>query len=280
MTGLISGVKPYLNESFVALHINQIEDAFLALPIVLSRARELYAKHTYFSTPALPPVVSKDLFAFIRSLSVSLCGQSFVLCTVVEGRIEECESRIKHGAELWRRQGTEFDYLARLQTLKKTTRELAFRSGRHLAGILRESILTHSFTHEWLDERGTRMLFARLPFWISLLVDQPTTETGGPPDFTFAQKLDELKWVLKSTAAHGWASTELSAHLPRIRGYIAATEEQQSLYWKSIIDGAFVSSSDEAEETASTKTIDTETVASRMVQAVLEGMVNIEARSG
>lgn len=184
---VISGVKPYLNESFVALHINQIEDAFLALPIVLSRARELYAKHTYFSTPALPPVVSKDLFAFIRSLSVSLCGQSFVLCTVVEGRIEECESRIKHGAELWRRQGTEFDYLARLQTLKKTTRELAFRSGRHLAGILRVNIFSSHAEHSWILKAAT---FRRNQS--SLIVLHTSGSTREEPEYEFLDSLTDM----------------------------------------------------------------------------------------
>lgn len=49
-------------------------------------------------------------------------------------------------------------------------------------------------THEWLDPRSVQVMFSRTRLWAGTIISAPVSEEGGLADFSFEDKLDDLRW--------------------------------------------------------------------------------------
>lgn len=105
-------------------------------------------------------------------------------------------------------------YPQRVLMLREETRQRAFAGAREVASIL-EQILKGGMEAggAWTDARGlevrrllalsplvhtkehflpTQLIFMNFSDWVSLIIDHPAAEEGGPPNFTYDAKLNDL----------------------------------------------------------------------------------------
>lgn len=80
----------------------------------------------------------------------------------------------------------------------------------HRATQVSSSLLSTEITMAEPMSRYFQMIFSTLPSWLSLIVDTPTSEEGGPADFTFATKLQDLRWWAAFVL---WVRFKLLTHL-------------------------------------------------------------------
>lgn len=84
---------------------------------------------------------------------------------------------------------------------------------------------------------GTQLLYAHLPFWLQIHLETPVAEEGGPAEFTFYEKLRDLRWVLKSLHSVGWAFERLSRPAPWLTREIEVIERREAEYWRRVAPG-------------------------------------------
>ncbi|KAL8277957.1 hypothetical protein RQP46_009589 [Phenoliferia psychrophenolica] len=77
---------------------------------------------------------------------------------------------------------------------------------------------------------GAQHLFARLPFWVQILLDTPTTDEGGPLGFTYTDKLNDLRTVVKALHSIGWSFERLARPAPFLAREIQVLADRARLY--------------------------------------------------
>ncbi|GJN89596.1 hypothetical protein Rhopal_002583-T1 [Rhodotorula paludigena] len=221
LTSVRARKKPQMDLLFARDMLQKLLIALSALPELLRRARLLNDV--------------KDMSVIARSLRMSTCNLVHLLHRVVLDRLAERPSGIISDVEQWG-SAPDREYWAELQHLEKEVAWAAFGASREVVAALKD-LLDADIplgNHEWLDARGMLILFSRLPHWSPIIVRQATTEEGGPPNFTFADKLQDLQTLARALRSVGWASSELARPLDWINTEIASLEARRAMVLRSL----------------------------------------------
>lgn len=251
LTGPRARASERIDEAFANYFLDEATFLFDALPEL--KRREALAK------AAMPELyLQADIATLVRTIMFSSCTLSWLLNRVVgqrlAGRHPEVTSSLAvkdlgGGALLNSRRevinpwpampgpSNDDEYWRRLFLLRRRVYTQAFRASRRVAFIIGETIEQgYSLSSAWLDPRFVQVLFSRLGFWVSTIVNMPTVEQGGPhPDFTFMDKLQDLEWVRKGCFSVGWMSVSMSGSADWVKEEILKTEEAQREHWRRMV---------------------------------------------
>ncbi|GAA5994403.1 uncharacterized protein JCM10292_002041 [Rhodotorula paludigena] len=221
LTSVRARKKPQMDLPFARDMHHKLLIALSALPELLRRSRLLNDV--------------KNISVISRSLRMSTCNLVHLLHRVVLERLAERPSGIISDVEQWS-SAPDRDYWAALEQLEKEVAWCAFGASREIIAALKD-LLDAGIplgNHEWLDARGMLILFSRLPHWSPIIVRQATAEEGGPPNFTFADKLQDLQTLARALRSVGWASSELARPLDWINTEIASLEARRGMMLRSL----------------------------------------------
>lgn len=247
LTGPRARATERMDEAFAERFLDEATYLFNALP-ELNR-RELLAK------VAMPELyLQADIATLVRTISFSSCTLSWMLNRIVgqrlAGRHPETTSSLADrglgGGVVLNSRGEMMNpwppmpgpsndeaYWRRLFMLRRRVYTQSFRASRRVASIIGATIEQgYSLSSAWLDPRFVQVLFSRLAFWASSIVNMPTIEQGGPhPDFAFIDKLQDLDWIKKGCFSVGWMSLSMAGSADWVKQEIAKTEQAQAEHW-------------------------------------------------
>ena len=247
LTGARARKAEWIHEEFANFFLTEATYVFEALPEL--RRRE-----------ALVRVIEPELYltagipTLVRTLSFSTCTLSWLINRIVGQRLagrhpdttKSLADRGSNGGALTNSRGqtmmpwpampgpsNDEAYWQRLFVLRRKVYAQAFRASRQVASIIGETIEQgYSLSSAWLDPRFVQVLFTRLPFWVSSIVNMPTAEQGGPhPNFSFSDKLYDLEAIKKGCFSVGWMDFGMGNSADWIKAEIAKTEAARADYW-------------------------------------------------
>ncbi|KAM0754351.1 hypothetical protein T439DRAFT_376848 [Meredithblackwellia eburnea MCA 4105] len=232
LTGVKARLAPLINESFVSSMLDFLDLCYDALPVLEWRA-------TLFE-PENPRRSKEDVRATLRAMRFSVAQLTMRLNRSVGERISARweQPSPEDSTGIVGEEGVESppeddQYWERLVELRKETYNRAFLSARdilHVMGDAMENGLPLGST-EWVDSRAAQVLFSTLPAWLSLIVDTPTEEEGGPQDFTFDVKVQDLTWAKKALYSIGWAREKLARPVVWVEEQLAELEQRRAAFW-------------------------------------------------
>ncbi|KAI5480182.1 Zn(2)-C7 fungal-type transcription factor [Pseudohyphozyma bogoriensis] len=153
-------------------------------------AFETYVGSLTVALDLMPPILEGAISAglldvpyirrHIRSLHLIVCLQTFLAHQIIRERWEACQR--------FESEGDQSRHL--LAKLREDARLLTFRGGRDFVRLVNPSA--------FMDGKNTPFAFKDIPSWASVLVEMPTTEQGGPPEFSMDTKVAELEVLLQA----------------------------------------------------------------------------------
>ncbi|KAK4699126.1 hypothetical protein P7C70_g7139, partial [Phenoliferia sp. Uapishka_3] len=237
LTSIKALSTPRINEEFAGEYLAFLDIAWQAIPVLERRSLLFVPTPVHGRRGNVVPGV-------VRSMKTTLCNLTFMLNRVVGERISaKLESRAAPSStgiqELEPRSPDssqdEEEYWNRLVELRKESYNRAFLASRLLVGMCGEVLkqgISLAGNMEWLDPRAAQHLFVTLPAWLSVIVDTPTSEEGGPPGFTFDAKLQDLQWAQQSLYSVGWASERLTRPVSWVEEEIVKCEGRRTAFFE------------------------------------------------
>ncbi|KAM0746608.1 hypothetical protein T439DRAFT_329714 [Meredithblackwellia eburnea MCA 4105] len=238
LTGLKARRSLYIDEEFAHAYIGRMEISLAALPTLKQRVERVLRTGEYLHTPQFE-AHGKDVIGSVRSLRCAVAGQSMLLARVVAQRMAGRKGAPAAKFIRWPPLPGPLNddaYWVRLKALEDKARSLAFVAARSIVSVVEEAFSTGDQvgSSEWLDARGTMMLFSNVSMsWQNLLINTPTSEEGGPPGFDFTTKLAELRWLLRGLNSVGWAYEKLSRPASRVQTEIQQLENKRAAHWSN-----------------------------------------------
>ncbi|KAL8277958.1 hypothetical protein RQP46_009590 [Phenoliferia psychrophenolica] len=221
----------HLDEAFAVRFLSQLDLAATGGKVLESRGL------AFLGPPSTCINENKGYWGFVRVLRLTRCSLSLLLHGVVVRRIRSPVPSFKrstlHGLdgidEGETISGPEEDgpYWTRIERLHLEVAKRAFDSAREIVAMLKANLISGISLGVM---PGAQHLFARLPNWIQIILDTPPTEEGGPPGFQYSEKLNDLRWVVKSLYSIGWSFERLSRPAPYIEREIQVLAERARLY--------------------------------------------------
>ncbi|KAM0746381.1 hypothetical protein T439DRAFT_329825 [Meredithblackwellia eburnea MCA 4105] len=235
LTGRRAQRNPHINFPFIRNVLVQMD--------LLSRASHLLEHRAlaFLGPPQSSPDALKGVWGFVRVLRLNRCSQALLLLRVVNQRLRARgpvggDEGLGQRARIFELEVLpavagpgleEEEYWNKLEQLRVEVAKRAFEAAREIISLLKANI-TSGISYGILT--GAQILFSRLPFWLQIVIDTPVTEEGGPVGFTFEDKLDDLRWVLKSLHSIGWSFEKLSRPAPWIEGEIRTLEQRWRMF--------------------------------------------------
>ncbi|KAK4705847.1 hypothetical protein P7C70_g343, partial [Phenoliferia sp. Uapishka_3] len=265
LTGLRARRSLYIDETFSLDYLSRMELSLAALPTIRQRVNLLLERTDTLHT-GLFVMHGKDVLGALRSLRCAVAGQCFLLSRVISQRIAGKDGAPTPDFIRWPPlPGPQNDeaYWERLAALDVKARELSFVAARSIVAVIEEAFSSgHQVgSSEWLDARGTSMIFNHVSMWQHLLINTPVTEEGGPEGWDYSTKVAELRWcakvlsteqrvddlinlmerLLRGLNSVGWAYERLSRPATRVQEAILDLERRQAAYWLAITDNTYSS---------------------------------------
>ncbi|KAI5480504.1 Zn(2)-C7 fungal-type transcription factor [Pseudohyphozyma bogoriensis] len=222
LTGMRARMEPRVDEAFVEHYITKLD--------LCQRVAVLLNEHAPAIAAEASEPLGMDYRSVLRSLEMTLCQQALLLNHVVGQRIMDRWENSNSNTSL--RSGDpvgDAAYYDRLVNIRKETFNRAFAAARRLAAIIGDAVESNVpiGTPRWSDMRASQMLFTKLPMWLSMIIDTPTTEDGGPPGFSHDTKIQDLNWVRLGLLSLGWGNEFLARQASWVETEIATVEARK-----------------------------------------------------
>ncbi|GAA5865428.1 hypothetical protein JCM3774_005633 [Rhodotorula dairenensis] len=225
MTSVRALRTPKLDDEFARDYLERI-----SLEVTACRELRRQAK-------ALPvsPSFLRDAETLARTLSLGTYNIAFILKRTIVNRLAARPSgkvdSIDHAPSASPEELD--DYWDRLQKLERAVDLEVFRCCREIVAILKDVLQAGVplGTHEWLDPRSIQVMFSRTRLWAGTIVRAPVSEEGGLPNFSFEEKLDDLRWIARALRSIGWSSAKHGEALPWVEHEIELLEARRTWYY-------------------------------------------------
>ncbi|KAI5477344.1 Zn(2)-C7 fungal-type transcription factor [Pseudohyphozyma bogoriensis] len=231
LTGLFARRKPYLDEEFCDYFINECLVACNAIPALVERGATFAHQRKPFSW---------YVAGSLRNMRNTWIGHCYLVHRVVGQRLATKFSPSAVDPK-WPRmacpEGEDPQYWRRLLVLKERTSHLSYLATRHMAQMFGDALKAGLAvgSPEALDGRGVQVLFSNIEHWLPMFLDTPVAEEGGPPDFDFSMKEEELGYIHQSVCSLGWSFTSLAKKEAWVRSELTKLQERRAAYWAAMV---------------------------------------------
>ncbi|KAI5477342.1 Zn(2)-C7 fungal-type transcription factor [Pseudohyphozyma bogoriensis] len=209
LTGMFARRKPYIDEEFCRYFIGECLTAHEAIPALVQRG---------IAFALLQVTFSRDCLSTIRNFRCMWVEQCFLIDSIVGQRLATKFSPESVGPKAPKMGCPKSDdelYWHRLRVMKERTTYLSYLAVRELAHI-------------------SRIVFRSVKQWLPTFLDTPAAEEGGPADFDFATKVEELGWLHKSICSIGWNYPSLAQSEEWIRAELEKLKTREMAYMASL----------------------------------------------
>ncbi|KAM0754486.1 hypothetical protein T439DRAFT_321528 [Meredithblackwellia eburnea MCA 4105] len=229
LTGFKARNTPTFNSATISTCIKRVRLTLRGIELVLKVQRE--APHRLSSGP----FEEGGIDAAWRTGSVAACCQAFLLHETVARHLGLEPPFLVVGTfhRLYDEELVEVEEIGKeMEVLPPRVAQLSFEAARRLVLMFQQAIDDGAEMSllDWIGVRACRLALEYLPTWQGILFNTPTSEEGGPKDWTFDTKLQSLGTIVCVFRCLSWGWPVYGQKSEEVQGLVDRVQKARDEY--------------------------------------------------